>query len=126
MRNCSCFASYHLVCHGSATALHQVSEATYNQVYSTREKPSFSDTQKDTANHETSKVVNETGKRHDQAPAHDENSEVSAGTFEFLEDDIRRNLKQDVRNEENTKGDVVLPTVSISGGVNEKADMALT
>ena len=72
-----------------------------DKVHRTGEKPSFSDTKKNTGDHQPSKVLDYTCAGHHNSPGDDQDSQVGRWTLELFQNHVAGNFKEDVRDEEN-------------------------
>lgn len=68
-------------------------------LHSTGEETSFGNTQKHTCYHEAGEVLYDTSESHDDAPANNQDAKVSGRSLELLQDDVGRNLKENVWDE---------------------------
>ena len=71
-------------------------------------EPSFCNAKQDSTHHEPSEVLDKAGKGHDDSPRYDQDAKVGGWSLELLQDDIARDLEQDIWYEEYAERDVVL------------------
>jgi hypothetical protein len=77
------------------------------EIQSHKHVPSFGESDDNTTSNQTTKAVDKALANGCDSPyKHDEGKPI--GWFEFLDEDVGWNLKKNVRNEEDEKGDVIL------------------
>lgn len=73
-----------------------------------REETYLSNAKQNTAYHQASEVLDQSGKSHNDAPGYNQDSDVGRRPFEFFEQNVARNFEQDVWDEEDAQDNVVL------------------